>query len=101
MECSRHSVCHPTELYAVHCPTLLGGCDFTQSATPSAARVISDSSGNVGAMRMVLSSGSRPYGCVAPAGVSSMPASLARVTTPRAQPAGTSRLMKYPPLGLV
>ena len=53
----------------------------TLSATPSAAVATVARSGNVGAMRMLRSRGSRPSGWVAPAGVSATPASFASCTT--------------------
>ena len=65
-----------------------------QVASPSIASRRSDVGGNVGAIRMFLSSGSFRYGNDAPASVTAMPASLARATVRLAVPGSTSRLMK-------
>src|SRR5271166_5087792 len=72
-----------------------------QVASPSTALRRSGTGGKVGAIRMFLSSGSFRYGNDAPASVTAIPASLARATVRRAVPGNTSRLMKYPPFGLV
>ncbi len=58
------------------------------------AAATSSGDGKVGAIRMLRSRGSFPYGNAAPAPVIAMPASLASATTRVAQPSGTSRLMK-------
>ena len=66
----------------------------THVATPAMAVRTSSSTGKVGARRMFRSRGSWPSGKDAPAGVSAMPASLARATTRDAVPSRTSRLTK-------
>ena len=71
----------------------------THSVRISIAWRTSSSAGNVGAIRMLRSFGSRPCGKLAPAGVRVTPASAATVMTCRAQPSGTSKLTKYPPAG--
>lgn len=65
-----------------------------QVARPSIASRTSDGDGNVGAMRMFLSSGSLRYGKDAPASVTAIPASLANATVRLAVPNHTSRLTK-------
>ena len=66
--------------------------DFIAAANPAIAASRSAWLGKLGAIRIVRSSGSFPYGWVDPAGVSTTPASLARRTTSVAQPGNTSRL---------
>lgn len=72
----------------------------THSVIASAAGLICSSVAKLGAIRMLLSFGSRPPGNGAPAVVNTIPASLASSMTRFAQPGRMSRLMKYPPLGL-
>ena len=62
-----------------------------------AASIRSSSEGYVGAIRMLRSRGSRPYGNEAPAGVRAIPAPLASSTTRAAVPSTTSRLTMSAP----
>ena len=57
--------------------------------------------GKVGAIRMLESSGSLPYGYAAPAPVSTRPASLHLATIAFAHPFWALKEMKYPPTGLL
>ena len=72
-----------------------------RSTSSSIACSMSACGGSDGAMRILRSCGSLPYGYVAPALVSLTPASAAIATTSLAQPSTTSRLTKYPPVGLL
>src|SRR6478609_434605 len=76
------------------CVSFSAAARATQVATPAMAVRTSSSTGKVGARRMLRSRGSLPCGKEAPAGVSAMPASLARATTREAVPSSTSRLTK-------
>ena len=66
----------------------------TQQANTSAAFFISSRFGNVGAIRIIESFGSMPYGNGAPAAVKVMPASFAFATIAFAHPSSASKQIK-------
>ena len=67
---------------------------FTQSTNAFAAASISSGVGKDGAIRMLESNGSLPYGYVAPAPVSTTPRALHFATIAAAQPGNASKEMK-------
>ena len=75
--------------------------NFTQRTKIFEAASISSTDGKDGAIRILLSFGSLPYGYVAPAPVRTTPASLHIATIFFAQPSNASNEMKYPPTGLI
>lgn len=74
--------------------------NFTHTQKISAASFKSSKDGKDGAIRMLESWGSLPYGKVAPAPVITTPASLHFATIALAQPSKASKDTKYPALGL-
>ena len=75
--------------------------NFTQRTKIFEAASISSTDGKDGAIRILLSFGSLPYGYVAPAPVRTTPASLHIATIFFAQPSNASNEMKYPIKALI